>query len=385
MKNKAILLLFCAFCCASCGKTDIAVPTTTTNNPLISEFDKAVNSIFIKYQNGLNTPGISIGIFKDNKSSFYGYGETKKGSAKVPDKDTYYEIGSITKTFTTLAAMSMLKENGQTVNSKIKSYLPTDLPTLQRDGVEITFQHLMNHTSGLNYFPDNFGLGIYTGKIAKSFANYSREDLYTALKNARLQFKPSTDFRYSNTGMGTLGTLLELNYKKTYDQIMKEKVLNPLGLTATKTIFSETNLSNWATGYDADGKEASYWETLNALNGAGVLKSTAADILNYGKANLTPPNTALGKAMKEIHQISYEPFEERVNTKINGRLGWFQLIDKRLPTQSFIWHNGGTEGFNSELYINKEKNTVLVIFFNKDANSQEREDFKSDLLALINR
>jgi CubicO group peptidase (beta-lactamase class C family) len=383
--NRSFIFILTLFILSSCGKPELEVPPTLSNNQLASDFDKAVNDIFIKYQEGLNTPGVSIGIYKDKTSYFYGYGEAKKGTGRIPDKNTYYEIGSITKTFTTLAAMQMLKEKGQSIDTKIRSYLPNDLPTLQREGVEVTFKNLMNHTSGLNYFPDNFGLGIYTGKIASTFANYSREDLYTYLKNARLQHKPSTDFIYSNTGMGLLGTILELNYNKTYNEVLKEKVLNPLGLLATKVLFEETNLDNWATGYSPTGEEVKYWKTLNALDGAGVIKSNASDILKYGIANLNPPASSLGKAIVDIHQISYEPFDKRTNNKVNGRLGWFQLVEDKLPEQSFIWHNGGTEGFNSELYINKEKGTVLVIFFNKDSNTQEREDFKSDLLALINK
>jgi CubicO group peptidase (beta-lactamase class C family) len=383
--NKILITLLSAIIISSCSKPQVDTPSLANNNPLITSQDTAVHRIFQKYQTGLSTSSVSIGIFHNNASSFYGYGETKRGNAKVPDKFTYYEIGSISKTFTTLAAMNMLTENGETIDKNIKSYLPSNLPTLQRDGEEVTFKHLMNHTSGLNYFPENFGNGIYVGKIAEAFENYSRDDLFTALKNVRLQFKPTTGFRYSNLGMGTLGTILELNYNKSFDAFLKDKVLNPLGLSHTKVLFEETNLNNWATGYSATGAEVSYWKSLNALNGAGVLKSNAYDILNYGIANLNPPNTPLGNAMKAIHEVSYSTFEERGNYKINGRLGWFQLIDNKLPNQSFIWHNGGTDGFNSELYINKEKNTVLVIFFNRDANTQERENFKSDLLEYLNK
>ncbi|MBO0935758.1 beta-lactamase family protein [Fibrella sp. HMF5335] len=383
MKSATPLLFLWLSLAAACKTEDIITsPKLISNNPLLSATDSAVNKAFLNYQSDLNTVGVSIGLYKNQKTSFYGYGESKLGSGIAPDKNTFFEIGSITKTFTSITAMNMLLEKGQTIENPIRPYLPTNLPTLARDGVEINFKHLMTHTSGLSYFPDNFGTGYYTGNVGEEFAKYDRNKLFTWLLNTPLRSKPFTTWEYSNGAMGLLGTLLELNYEKEYGSILKEKLLGPLQLTDTKTDMNETDMSRWSKGY-SNGKEVAYWNSLNAMNGAGVIKSTASDMIKYGLANLNPPSTRLGDAITKTQQVTFLPFTEAGRIKINGRLGWFQCIHKDLPNEIFIWHNGGTGGYSSDMYINEARGSILVILYNTDKGTQAREDFTLALLRII--
>jgi CubicO group peptidase (beta-lactamase class C family) len=383
MKQKAILLsISLLILVISCKKEDTLVsPKLIFNNPLQTKTDSLVHEAFLKYQNNLSTIGVSIGLHINGLTYFYGYGETKKGSGEIPKQNTFYEIGSITKTFTTIASLCMLAENGQTIENPIRPYLPNNLPTLARDGVEVNFKHIMTHTSGLGYFPDNIGALQYLN-VGKAFEKYDRNKLYTYLLNAPLRHKPFTTFEYSNSAMGVLGTILELNYNKKYSSIIKEKVFDPLQLNDTKTDMSETDLNRWAKGY-SKGKETPYWNSLNAMDGAGVIKSTASDLIKYGLANINPPNTQLGNAINQSHQITFLPFTDGVNYQINGRLGWFQFIDNNLPNESFIWHSGGTGGFSSELFINKSKSCIVVLLYNSDDGGKAMEDFKLELLKIV--
>ncbi|NJN78373.1 MAG: beta-lactamase family protein [Saprospiraceae bacterium] len=381
MKN-LILIIGIAFL-ASCSKEEIELnPLVLTNNPMITATDSTVHNYFMQYKDGIGSTGVSIALYKNGVTSFYGYGETKKDNGKVPDKNTLYEIGSITKTYTSIAILKMLKENNHTIETPIRLYLPADIPTLARNGVELNFKHLLTHTSGLNYMPDNFGSQYLSGNLGGAFAAYDRNKLYTFLINANIRTNPFSTWEYSNTAMGLLGTILELNYNKSYGEVIKEKVFVPLNLNETFTRIEQTNLTNWATGY-SKGVEAAYWNSLGAIDGAGVIKSNASDVLKYALANLNNPTSELGDAISQSHQITFLPFTETEIYKINMRLGWFQYIDKDLPNESFIWHNGGTGGFNSDLYINKNKNAVLVLLFNSDAGTQGRLDFTKGLLKLI--
>ena len=278
--------------------------------------------------------------------------------------------------------MNMLSEKGQTIESPIRPYLPTNLPTLARDGIEVNFKHILTHTSGLSYFPDNFGTGYYTGNLKGEFENYDRNKMFTWLLNTPLRNKPFTKWEYTNGGMGLMGTILELNYGKSYGAIMKEKLFTPLGLNDTKTDIAEADLTRWATGY-TNGREEPYWNSLNAMNGAGVIKSTTSDMIKYGLANMNPPNTPLGKAISKTQEITFLPFTEAGRIKINGRLGWFQCIHLDLPNETFIWHNGGTGGFSSDMFINKNKKSILVMLYNTDKGTQAREDFRLELLKII--
>lgn len=359
-------------------------PARLTNNPKLTTLDQQVDSVLnqIDYSQ-LNTVGVSIGILKQGTMSFYGYGEIRKETSIVPARNTYFEIGSITKTFTAVAVMKMLMEESNQVDTKIRSYLPTDLPTLNRNGTELTFKHLLTHTSGLPYMPDNLTAEFYLN-TAKGWQQYDQNKLLTYLKNVRLSSDPFTRFQYSNTGMGVLGYILSRRNNLDYGRVIARDVLQPIGMKETTAYFEETDATRWATGY-ANGKETAYWKTLKALDGAGVLKSTTDDMLRYAAFNLTPTNTPVGRAVLACQTLYYPVYDVREHDKVRGCLGWFEYTNNKLPGETFLFHNGGTGGFNSELYISKKNQSALVILYNTDGSNDARQQLTSGLLKLISR
>lgn len=364
----------------SCKKNTEVLDVTTEkfNNPLSSGIDSAVHAAYLKHKDSVNTIGMSIGLYKNGKIYNYGYGETVKGNKTPPNEKTFFEIGSITKTYTAIATHLMLLEKKQTINQTIRELLPDSIPVLQKEGVEVTIKHLLNHTSGIPYFPGNFDIFNTAEELAESIKIYDKNKLFSYLKQNPVSFKPGEFFEYSNTTYGLMGVLLEEHYKKSYSKILQEKIFNPLSLSETKTLIEQTDLTRWSKGYE-DGEPVSYLNDWSVLAGSGVLKSTLHDVLKYGIANLMPPTGLLGEAIKQSHQVSYLPFSDAGRFKINGRLGWFQYINNEVPNSRFIFHNGSTGGFNSELFISTETNTVLVILFNTRYTGSDRQGFIRDL------
>ncbi len=379
MKRTSIIFMLLAL--AACSKDNIA-PSALSNNRLLTGQDVEVDRIFNAYKDGLNTVGVSVGIFKQGEAFFYGYGETAKGNGIVPDQNTYFEIGSISKVYTAVAIVKMLQDEGKTIDTPIKAYLPADLPTLNRDGVELTFKHLLTHTSGLPYMPNNIGLSFYTN-ITKGWKGYDTRKLYSALKNARLAFVPFTDFAYSNTAFGTLGVILERKYGKKYGETIKEMILQPLELKNTSALFEETDIKNWAKGYNNVGKESDYWKTLNALDGSGVLKANASEVLKFAHANIDIKSSPISSSLALCQNVYTSIVRETAYEKTVNCLGWFSYQNKGIINETFLYHNGGTGGFNSELFINLDKNSALVILFNADGNTDSRQMFIRDLLKII--
>ncbi|MBM1108155.1 beta-lactamase family protein [Aurantibacter crassamenti] len=378
--KKVIFLTFAYITVSACSlKEDI--PVELTNNTLSSEMDIAVDEIYITHKDNLNTVGISIGMLKNGETHFYGYGETKKGSGLTPTKDTFFEIGSITKTFTSILATNMLLEQGLDIEQTIKPYLPNNLPKLNRNGIELNFKHLLTHTSGLSRMPNNFNLSRDAGK---EFADYDERHLYAFLENARIHADPFTQYAYSNLGMGLVGTILKRNYDIGYSKVLQQKLTNPLGLNNTTANFAETAIENWAMGYNLKGKESDYWKTLNALDGAGVIKSTAGDLIKYAEANINPPETMLGEAIRLTHKVYFKEYETNDHTKTRNCLGWFEYINDNVPNETFRHHNGATGGFNSDFFINLENQTALILLFNKNvAGVDGRQALITELLHLL--
>ncbi|MFN4000394.1 serine hydrolase domain-containing protein [Algoriphagus sp.] len=366
---------------AACDK-ELLAPNELSNNPQLSTKDIAVDKAFKAHKSGLNTVGVSIGIFKEGQVSFYGYGETAKGSGIVPNQNTYFEIGSINKVYTAIAIVKMLEDEGKTIDTPIKAYLPADLPTLNRDGVELTFKHLLTHTSGLPYMPNNIGLSFYTN-TARGWREYDNNKLFSALKNARLAFLPFTEFLYSNTAFGTLGVILERKYGKDYREVLEHEILEPMMLFDTSPYFEKTDPNRWTKGYGSNGKESDYWKTLNAINGAGVLKGTSADLLRFAELCLNPDGHPLQDYIERTQVLTFNKPTDYEFFVVRNGLGWFFYENKGLPGETFLYHSGGTGGYNSELFINKDKNSALVLLFNTDGITESRELFVRELLQII--
>lgn len=382
MKNVIFLLLLLGGMSLGCTKDPIA-PADLSNNPLASQLDKNVDALVKKHRSSLNTVGLSIGIWQDGQSNIYGYGETRKGNQQVPDAHTFFEIGSITKTFTATAMVQWLNEKGLGLESPIQAFLPNSIPVLSKEGAAVNFKQLLNHSSGIAYFPSNLNLLI--NDDAKELARYSESKLFDYLEKGKLSAKPGTTYEYSNTAMGLAGTILARENKMTYGDYLQLKMCEPLGLFETKVKLSAEEKSRMSDGHRG-GKKVDFWESLGALDGAGVLRSTTSDLLKYGAACINPPRTPLGKAMSTA-QVSTLKNAKNLTEMVEVCLGW-HLLHTEDKKGSLLFHDGGTGGFNCSLILDKEKKLVLVVCYNSynggsKIEAEARTALNNDLLLLL--
>jgi CubicO group peptidase (beta-lactamase class C family) len=136
--------------------------------------------------------GTSVGILKDGKITTYHYGEVKKGTAQIPNDNTLYEIGSVTKTFTALLLAQNIILKKAKLNGEINVFLPKEIPTLSFENKKITLEQLANHSSGLPRLPTNL-LNSPNLQEENPYKNYSEKDLFDFLKNYQLEHKPNTN------------------------------------------------------------------------------------------------------------------------------------------------------------------------------------------------
>jgi serine-type D-Ala-D-Ala carboxypeptidase/endopeptidase len=382
MKSAIVMSLLTVVLFFGCTKDPIA-PAELSTNPLMSQMDKDIDALVQKHRDALNTVGMTVGFWKDGESASYGYGEIKKGGKQVPDAHTFFEIGSITKTFTAAAMVQWLNEKGLSLESPIQPFLPSFIPTLSKGGVSVNFKQMLNHSSGLAYFPSN--LNLLLNDDAKELARYSEAKLFDYLEKGKLNATPGTTYEYSNTALGLAGTILARENKTTYGDYLRLKMCEPLGLFETKAQLSAEEKIRMADGHRG-GKKVDLWESLGALDGAGILRSTTSDLLKYGAACINPPNTPLGRAMNTA-QVSTLNNAKNLIESVEVGLGWHQLktADK---TGTLLFHDGGTGGFNCSLILDKEKKLVLVVCYNSynggsKAEAEARTALNNDLLLLL--
>src|SRR6185312_10558005 len=185
----------------SAGKTG----PVASNNPLVTAQDRIVDSVALGYMRRLAPVGLSIGILRNGKTSFYGYGEATKGEGNVPGARTLFEIGSITKTFTATMLGLAVGEGKMSLDDPVNKYLPDSIPPLEFHGRIVTIRDLSNHTGGIPRMPDNFQSKVSNGN--DPYADYTVNDLYGWLRTLRLTREPGSRFEYSNAGVGLLGTI----------------------------------------------------------------------------------------------------------------------------------------------------------------------------------
>ena len=123
------------------------------------------------------------------------------------DKNTVFEIGSITKVFTSLLLADMVKRSELALDNLVSKYLPSDVKMPERNGRVITLEDLSRHRSGLPRLPSNLDA---EADPKNPYANYSVKKLYNFLSGYELPRDIGAQFEYSNLGGGLLGNVLAL-------------------------------------------------------------------------------------------------------------------------------------------------------------------------------
>ena len=329
--------------------------TIRSNNPLTTAQDKAVDSAALTYMRRLPPVGLSIGILRDGKTWFYGYGETVKGNGTVPDAGTLFEIGSITKTFTATMLGIAVGEGKLKLDDPVNKYLPDSIPTLQYNGKIATIRTLSNHTSGIPRMPGNFQQTVKNGK--DPYASYSTRDFYSFLHDLKLGREPGSQFEYSNAAAGLLGTILQKLYGKSYEELLFSFIAGPLGMADTRVTIRPVDSARFASGYNEQGVYNGPWNLSPPFAAAGAIRSTARDMLKYAAAEIGTPGVPgpLAKAMQLTHVVTFDGGGNRIG------LGWIFL---RSEGNEILFHNGGTGGYRTYIGIDVQKKTAVVLLSN---------------------
>jgi len=321
-----------------------------SSNPLKTFDDHFVDTAVRAYIQKANTVGLSIGILKDGKISYYEYGETVRGNKKLPTGSTLFEIGSITKTFTATLLAYYVNEGKLKLSDPITKYLP-DSVAANKALQHITLQELSNHTSGLPSLPPDFDSHITD--TLNPYKDYTKRLLFAYLKTCKLDSQPGEKYDYSNMAVGLLGIILEHITNKTYEQMVTEIITQPLQMSSTVQHITPLLKPRFVSVYNEDGKLTEAWD-FSALAPCGSLKSTVNNLLVYAKANMAGGSTKLAKAMELTHHVTFDK-------DVKVCLAWHI---SEVDGVEYYFHNGGTYGSSSFLAFNKEKNIAIVILSN---------------------
>ena len=199
-------------------------------------------------------PGYYLGVF-DEKSSLFevSMGSTREAGELRPSGDVLYAIMSMTKPIVSFAALRLIDEKRLQLDDPVAKYIPElgsltvvdegDLDKVQEELVRpITIRDLLRHTSGLTYSEDVVGreevaklyaeLGVFPLDEPEESGLPTLSDHITALAQLPLVAQPGQQFIYS-VSIDVLGRILEIVERKSLDLVLREWVLDPLGMDST--------------------------------------------------------------------------------------------------------------------------------------------------------
>jgi tetratricopeptide (TPR) repeat protein len=232
------------------------------------------------------------------------------------------------------------------------------LPYYRKDtGDKVTVHHLLTHTSGI---PSYTGLPGFFDDISRDA--YAVDEFIKKYCSGDLEFEPGSKFRYNNSGYFILGGIIEEVAGKKYEVVLKEKILQPLGMKNTGYDHHDTIMKNRAGAYEKtfDGFINAPYLDMSLPYAAGSLFSTVEDLYTWDQALYT--NKLLSKKMMELMFKSHVP-------AMGGHYayGW-AITKKNIPgskeKMNIIAHSGGINGFNTNIERQIDNKNLIVLFNN---------------------
>lgn len=332
-----------------------ALPDTTpaSGAPAARRFpsDSAVLAIIRQRVDEKRSAGIVIGLLEpDGRTRVVAYGDPGPGQPAL-DGNSVFEIGSVSKVFTATVLAELVQEGKVKLDDPVQRYLPSSVTLPTRSGKAITLGSLAEQNSGLPRMPSNFR----PADPANPYADYDAKQMYEFLSSYQLPRDPGAQFEYSNLGVGLLGHALALATGQSYEDLQRARVWKPLGMLHTAITLTPWMKAHLALGHDAQGKVASNWD-LDALAGAGAIRSTTNDMLKFADANLHPERGALQRAMGFARG-------DRAPAGPRSRIGLNWLIQPS-GADTIVWHNGGTGGYRTFLGLLPSRKMAVVVMTN---------------------
>jgi CubicO group peptidase (beta-lactamase class C family) len=262
--------------------------------------------------------------------------------------DTKFRLGSITKQFTATLVMQLVEEGKLSVDATLSSLLPY----YRKDtGERVTVHHLLRHTSGI---PSYTGLPNFRSEISRD--PYDVQEFVEKFCSGDLEFDPGTEWAYDNSGYFLLGAILEEVTGQPYDELLRERIFDPLEMDDSGYDWSRPILPKRARGYQRarDGIRNADYLDMSLPYAAGSLYSTVEDLFLWDQALYGEAVLSAG-AKQQMFSPGLEDYG----------YGWRirrQPIGPDNAERLTISHGGGINGFNTVIMrVPQDRHLVVLL------------------------
>lgn len=266
------------------------------------------------------------------------------------DADSIFEIGSITKGLTGILLADMVLRGEVRLDDPASKYSRPGAKLPSRGGREITLRDLVTHTAGLPGMPP----GLKPKDPQDPLADYDADALYAALAVTEIKRDIGTSSEYSNFGFMWLSEILARRGRSTYEALLVERVLVPLGLASTRVRVQPDLQSRAVVGHDTLYEPVPAWHIGLDLEGVGGARSSLADMMKLGEVLSGRRRTSIDAAIA----LSLEPLHRLGNPSHHVGYGWL-LRDG--PAGRIYEHSGATAGFGATIAFSRERKEAAIV------------------------
>lgn len=308
----------------------------------------------------------AIAIVEGGNTEYLGLKKNSDSIIEVNNQDFLFEIGSITKVFTSLLLAEGIHSGRYDEQTTLSEIYGGNLIDAYKD---LRLTELSNHTSGMPRVPND--LSVYLSDMSDPYKDYSYKVLSEYLLRKDPIFNTEKKYAYSNLGPSVLALALQNDYNRPYGRLLDSLIFNPLGMQETTIDVSETG-DNLVRGLNQVGATTSNWD-MAGMEGAGAILSNVSDMSKFIRMQFATDTTSFySLAMKETF---------KVNDNLSLGMGWH--ISKNSAGQKMHWHNGGTGGYSSMLLIDNESKKGIILLSNVSAFHPKRQEIDNTVFELM--
>lgn len=274
---------------------------------------------------------------------------TKKAGPVSLARDSIFEIGSIAKGLTGLLLADMVARGEVSLDDPASKHSRPGAKLPTHGGREITLRDLVTHTAGLPRLPPGFA----PHDLSDPYARFTADDLYESLARTTIGEGPGNRFEYSNFGFMWLSEMLARRGGKPFDALLRERILEPLGMADTAVTLTPEQASRLVVGHDARYRVVPPWTIATDLAGVGGLRASMDDMIRLAQALLGQGRGPLA-ATVELALRPLRPTQGRNSVAF----GWHV---RETPAGRIHWHNGGTGGARSMIAVNATASKAAIV------------------------
>lgn len=337
----------------------------TSTFSFAQNFTKQIDSIIKDHHKKNPNVGISVGFINNNEEFYTSFGKLNTESQTEINKNSIFEIASITKILTSNLIAQAVLENKIKIDDYIDNFLPKEYVLHENIKNKIKISDLASHQSGL---PDIDFAKLIELNPQQPISNVTQTTLTDIINNCT-ELKDYGKYRYSTIGYTLLGQILEKVYGKSYEEIITNKIIKPLKMTNTLTKYF--NVKNRTVGHNSEGgvQEFLIW---NITAPTGLVKSNASDMISYLKAVLNE-ETPIGKAAIITEKIFYKAENRELGLGVN-----IMTDDKNTLYQK----SGDSMGQSSIICYDRIKKWGIIILLDQ-RNSKMRQNMLNEIYANV--